>query len=142
VIARPGQKELMMYPAPKPGLVLMQTGTLMPTSMPLTDGAYSPGWKFIENLDGNALDRDLRKSKWNFFFIAGGLHATAWGRGNENTARKATIKVLAKSKLKKFNCFEITHVHMRHFLGIPYVDVEGHSRHVQQKSGLTPLASR
>ena len=54
----------------------------------------------------------------------------------------AAIRALAKTKLKKFNCFEITEVTIRRFLGIPYVSVVGHSRHVQEDSELESSARR
>ena len=131
-----------MHPTLRAGTVLMQTGTVMPESVWVEEGPYSPGWEVIKNLDGDSLDRNLRESNWNFFFIAGSVHAIAWGPGNGITARCAAIRALAKSKLKKFNCFEITEVTTRRFLGIPYVSVVGHSRHVQEDRVLESLARR
>ena len=121
-----------MHPTLRAGTVLMQTGTVMPESVWVEKGSYFRGWEVIKNLDGDSLDRNLRKSNWNFFFIAGSIHAISWGSGNGITARRTAIRALAKTKVKKFNCFEITEVTFRRFLGIPYVSVVGHSRHVQE----------
>jgi len=112
--------------------VLIQTGTVMPESVWVEEGSYSPGWEVIKNLDGDSLDRNLRESNWNFFFLAGSIHAISWDPGNGITARCAAIRALAKTKLKKFNCFEITEVTICRFLGIPYVSVVGHPRHIQE----------
>lgn len=131
-----------MYPMLRAGTVLMQNGTLIPESIWVEEGPYSPGWEVIKNLDGNSLDRNARKSNWNFFFIAGSIHATSWGPGNGVTARCAAIRALSKTQSKKFNCFEITEVSIHRFLGIPYVNVVGHARHMQEDMVLESSARR
>jgi hypothetical protein len=43
-----------MHPILRAGTVLMQTGTVMPESVWVEEGSYSPGWEVIKNLDGVA----------------------------------------------------------------------------------------
>src|SRR5438876_206615 len=52
------------------------------------------------------------------------------------TLRRAVKCVLAKQKGQKFNSLEITKVVSKRFLGIPFMSVTGHSRHIQQGVGL------
>jgi hypothetical protein len=39
---------------------------------------------------------------------------------------------LAQTRSQHFNCLEITHIVRKHFLGIPYVSIAAHSRHIQR----------
>jgi len=103
---------------------------------------YSQVWEIIKNSDAYALDRDIRRADWNFFFLAGSIQATALGYWRERTVRRAMERVLAKAEPSKFICLEITEVSARQFLGIPYVDVSAHSRHIQKSPFLQAPAER
>jgi hypothetical protein len=46
--------------------------------------------------------------------------------------------VLAKQEGQKFNSLEITKVDSKRFLGVPFISITGHSRHIQQDIGLVP----
>jgi len=46
--------------------------------------------------------------------------------------------VLAKQEGQKFNSLEITKVVSKRFLGIPFMSVTAHSRHIQQGVALVP----
>jgi Na+-translocating ferredoxin:NAD+ oxidoreductase RnfA subunit len=46
--------------------------------------------------------------------------------------------VLAKQEGQKFNSLEVTKVVSKRFLGIPFMGVTAHSRHIQQGIGLVP----
>ena len=41
-------------------------------------------------------------------------------------------KVIANMKSDRFNCLEISRVAAKSFLGLPYVTVAGHPRHIQE----------
>jgi hypothetical protein len=45
-------------------------------------------------------------------------------------------------KLLKFNCLEITGITQKRFLGLPYVHVSAHSRHIQKSSTMQPQVER
>ena len=126
----------------QPGAVLMQTGTALPQSLQLEAAEYSKGWNLVENLDGSAVDRKLRKSNWNFIYISGKLESSVRGGWNGLTLRKAAIRLLAKAELTQLNSVEITHVSKRKFLGFRYMRIIGHSRHVQESSQLESLSQR
>jgi hypothetical protein len=47
--------------------------------------------------------------------------------------RRAAETLLGKSAAKMFNCLEVTEIAYKHFLGVPYVHVTGHARHIQRE---------
>ena len=126
----------------KVGTVLLRDGTFIPDSVRPLKETLSPGWQAITNLSGDDLDGQIRNQNWNFMFIAGAIRATSWGSWSDVAVRCAAIRVLRKTKLAKFNGFEITAIRKRKFLSFHYVTVTGHSRHVQKSRILQKLAQR
>ena len=103
----------------KAGTIMMKAGTIIPQSLRVETELYSQGWEILKNADADAVDRDIRRADWNFFFLASSIQATALGSWGERTVRKAMERVLAKAELAKFNCLEITEVSAKRFLGFP-----------------------
>ena len=66
------------------------------------------------------------------FLYGSEVNATAVGSDLEKTTRRAVKKVIAHMKSDKFNCLEIVQVAGKRFLGLPYVAVSAHPRHVQE----------
>jgi len=126
----------------KAGAIMMKVGTILPQSLRVETELYSQGWEIIKNADADAVDRDIRRADWHFFFLAASIHATALGYWGERTVRRAMERVLAKAEPSKFNCLEITEVSAKQFLGFPYVHVSAHSRHIQKSPFLQELAER
>ncbi len=126
----------------KAGTIMMKAGTLIPQSLRVETELYSHGWEIIKNSDGDAVDRDIRRADWNFFFLAANIQATALGYWGERTVRRAMERVLAKAEPSKFNCLEITEISANQFLGFPYVHVSAHSRHIKKGPFLQELAER
>lgn len=124
------------------GAVVLGTGALIPGWVWAEKETYSPEWEQVTNLSGDDLDRQIRREHWNFFFIGGPIQGTSWGSWSAISLRHAAIRVLSKSKLTKFNGFEVTGIYTRRFLGIRYVTVVGHSRHLQQGPVLQSSAER
>jgi len=121
---------------------MMKVGTIIPQSLRVETELYSHGWEIIKNSDVDAVDRDIRRADWNFFFLAASIQATASGYWGERTVRRAVERVMAKAEPSKFNCLEITEVSAKQFLGFPYVQVSAHSRHIQKSPFLQELAER
>jgi len=121
---------------------MMKAGTIIPQSLRVETELYSRGWEIIKNAGVDAVERDIRRADWNFFFLAASIQATALGYWRERTVRRALERVLAKAEPSKFNCLEITEVSARKFLGFPYVHVSAHSRHIQKGPFLQGLAER
>jgi|SRR5919197_1127370 hypothetical protein len=122
--------------------IMMQTGTFIPESLRVEAEPYWHAWEMISSADGDLLERDLRKAGWNFFFLAETVQAMVWGHCGVRTVRRAVRRVLAKVKLLKFNCLEVTEITQRRFFGIPYVHVSAHSRHIQKSSTMQSLVER
>jgi len=122
--------------------IMMQTGTLIPESLCVEAEPYGQTWQIIKSADGDLLERDLRKAGWNLFFLAETVQAMVWGYRGERTVRRALRRVLAKVKLLKFNCLEITEITQKRFLGLPYVHVSAHSRHIQKSSAMQSQVER
>ena len=122
----------------KAGTIMMRAGTIVPQSLRVETETFSQGWEMIKNSDGNSVDRDVRRADWNFFFLAAKIQATAMGFWGERTVRRAMERVLAEAAPSKFNCLEITGVSAKRFLGLHYVHVSAHSRHIQKGPILRP----
>ena len=119
------------------GTILIRENTILPAGLAIESEVFLPGWKVIRNLDGSALARNIEGANWNFFYLAGEIRATVLGRNRSGTLRRTVKRVLAKHE-KQFNSLEITRVVSKRFLGIPFMSVAAHSRHIQQGICLVP----
>jgi len=113
------------------GTVLIRENTLLPASLAIKSEVFLPDWRVVKNLDSLVLAQNIEGANWNFFYLAGEIRATALGRDRSGTLRKAVKRVLAKQE-KQFNSLEITKVVSKRFLGIPFMSVAAHTRHIQQ----------
>ena len=118
--------------------VLIREGTPLPTALPIESEAFLPGWRIVKNLDRQALARAVEEASWNFFYLAGEMRAIVLGRERSGTLRRAVKSMLARQEGQKFNSLEITKIVSKRFLGIPFLKVAAHSRHIQQGIGLVP----
>jgi len=89
-------------------------------------------WSLVKVLDGLAVDRKVHAAGWNFFFMAAEVKAMFFGSSKAAKIRSALQRILTKVKQHHFNGLEVTAIVSRHFLGVPYVTVSAHSRHIQQ----------
>jgi len=110
----------------------------LPENLSIKSEAFLPGWRVVKNLDRSALTRTIEGAKWYFFYLAGEMRATVLGRDRPGTLRRAVNCVLAKQERQKFNSLEITKIVSKRFLGIPFLSVTAHSRHIQQGIALVP----
>lgn len=94
---------------------------------------YSGSWSLLNGSDGLALDRKIRDSGWNFFFMAEEVKAMFFGAIGAEKIQNALKRILGKLELQHFNSLEVTKIVAKHFLGVvPYTVVSAHSRHIQQ----------
>ncbi len=114
------------------GTILIKEGTFLPKSLKLESEPYSKGWRLVKNLRSSGMDRQLFEAGWTFFYMAGEVNAPVVGSDLEKTTRRAVKKVIAYMKSDRLNCLEITQVAARRFLGLPYVTVSAHLRHIQE----------
>jgi len=120
------------------GAILIRENTLLPAGLAVESEVFLPDWRVIKNLDRSTLARNIEGANWNFFYLAGEIRATVLGRDRSGTVRRAVRRVLAKQKGQKFNSLEITNIVSKRFLGIPFINITAHSRHIQQSIGLVP----
>ena len=116
----------------KTGTILIEEGALLPESLRFESEPYSKAWRLVENLDSRALDRKIREAGWTFFYMAGGVSATAFGSDLEKTTRRAVKKVLASMKSDRLNCLEIAQVVVKRFLGLLCATVSAQPRHIHE----------
>src|SRR5216110_418214 len=118
------------------GTILFKEDTCLPANLSIESETFLPRWRVVKSVDRSALARNIEGVNWNFFYLAGEIRATVLGRDRPGTLRRAVKRVLAKQEGQKFNSLEITKVVSKRFLGIPFMSVTAHSRHIQQSIGL------
>ena len=122
-----------MTPNIQVGTVLLQTRlSMMMRLLGLESEAYSGGWNVLHALDGFGLDRKLRSSGWNAFFLADEVHATVLGTAQPASILAALKRILKRLRGQDFNGLEVTGIVSGRLLGLQYVTVSAHSRHIQR----------
>ena len=74
--------------------------------------------------------------------MANELRAVVPAWGGQNTLRRGVKRLLAQTRLQHFNCLEVSHILKKHFLGIPYVSIAAHSRHIQDGCQIQSIEQR
>jgi len=99
-------------------------------------------WSRLKVLDGFSLDRKIHAAGWNFFFLAAEVKVIFLGSLGAAKIQNALKRILEKVKGHHFNGLEVTEIVARRFLGVPYVSVSAHSRHMQQSCYLDSVEAR
>jgi len=120
----------------KMGSILIEQGAHMPESLRLESVPYSRGWTSVSN-DLNELDTEINRAGWTFFFMAGEIKITAFGFDKEAAVRRAVKRAITSVEAQKCNCLEITEVSANSFMGMPYVNISAHARHIQESSAFS-----
>jgi hypothetical protein len=117
----------------------VQTGTILMKEWPgmtkllgLESEPCLAEWNLLKVLDGFALDRKIHAAGWNFFFMATEVKVMFFGSLGAAKIQNALKRILKKVKEQHFNGLEVTEIVSRRFLGVPYVTISAHSRHMQQ----------
>lgn len=126
----------------KSGSLMVRSGTVTPERLEIESEGFCEGWDRVRHCDAGILDKQLRGAGWCMLFLADALHAVTVGPLDQETVQQAAAKLLGKSRAQMFNSFELTDVEYRHFCGVPYVHVTGHSRHIQCEIEMQSLLSR
>ena len=132
-----------MPPVIQVGAILIDESPGITRLLHLESEPYSGSWRLVKGRTGFSLDRKIRASGWNFFFMATEVKVIIFGALGTNKIQNAIKRILEKVKGQHFNGLEVTGIVERRFLGVPYAVVSAHSRHVQQSSHLdSPEARR
>lgn len=119
--------------------IFIRENTRLPASVALESEVFLPDWRSVKNLDGRELGRKIENAKWNYFYLASPVKATVLGGNGRETLRRAVHRILAKKQSQDFNSLEITKIISKHFLGVPYLTVSAHFRHIQEEMYLIPV---
>jgi len=114
------------------GAILIEESPRMTQVLGLESEPYTGNWRLVKVFGGFSLDRKIRASGWNFFFMATEVKAMIFGALGTNKIQKALKRILEKVKGQHFNSLEVTEIVEKRFLGVRYAVVSAHSRHVQQ----------
>jgi hypothetical protein len=83
-------------------------------------------------LTPHELETKLAATGWTFFYLAGAIRMTACGFDWAKTINAAMKRVIKSVRQQRCNCLQIDEVAAHSFLGVPYVSVSAHARHVQR----------
>ncbi len=116
-----------------PGIILMGKDTLRPRCFQLEDATYPHAWMSVKhNLNSYELELELATGGWTFFYMANAMRATACGFNRSRMIRAALKRLITDARKQRCNALEIDDVETRSFLGIPYVSISAHPRHMQK----------
>jgi hypothetical protein len=89
------------------GSILIEESPRITQHLHLESEPYSGNWRLVKVLRGFALDRKIRASGWNFFFMATEVKAMIFGALGTNKIQKALKRILKKVKGQHFNSLEV-----------------------------------
>ena len=118
------------------GTILMKEWPGMPQLLGFETEPGLGEWSVVKVPDASSLDRKIHAAGWNFFFMAAEVKTMFFGSLSASKVRSALKRILTKVKRQHFNAVEVSAIVARHFLGVPYVTVSAHSRHLQHSSNL------
>jgi hypothetical protein len=114
------------------GSILVEKNTLLPGSLAVESGLTESGWvQFANNPDRDQLGNKLAAAGWTFFLMAGAIKTIAFGFERPRMIQAALKRLIATVRLQNCNCLEIDTIAAHSFLGMPYLSLSGHSRHIQ-----------
>jgi hypothetical protein len=115
------------------GSILIEKGTLLPQFFRAGTESYPSAWLAIDSsLNFHERENELAATGWTFLYMASKVRATAFGFDTPKMVHRALKRLIAGARLQKCNCLEIDEVTTHSFLGMPYVSVSAHSRHIQK----------
>jgi hypothetical protein len=140
------QKHITPLPVRRAMPSSVQVGTILmkewPGMPPLAGFDRLGEWSMVKVPDAFTLDRKIHAAGWNFIFMAAEVKAMFFGPLRATKLQRALKRILAKVEQQHFNGLEVTAIVARHFLGVPYVTVSAHSRHMQRSCNLESAATR
>jgi len=115
-----------------PGSILVERNTYLPQPFGLESGITESGWaRIADHPDRLQLEAKLATSGWTFFLMAGTIKTIAFGFKRPRMIQAALKRLIAIVKLQNCNCLEIDAIRAHSFLGLPWISLSAHSRHIQ-----------
>src|SRR5579864_8652899 len=137
-----GEDLLLMPSSIQVGTILIKEWPGMPQLIGFETESGFGEWRMVKVPDAFTLDRKIHAAGWNLFFMASEDKAMFFGSLGAAKIQNALERIVAKVKPQNFNGLEITAIVARHFLGMPYVTVSAHSRHMQHSCHLDSAETR
>jgi hypothetical protein len=113
------------------GSIWVEDGTRLPASLLLQSESNSIGWTAVKD-DRLTFEKAIQETGWTLFFMAGEIKATVFGSDRQKGLRLALKRLVGTVTSEHCNSIEITRIAVKSFLGVPYVNVFAHARHVQK----------
>jgi hypothetical protein len=113
------------------GSIHVEAGGLLPQFLVLRSQSLLNSWPLVTNVR-STFDAEIKKAGWVFFLMAGKIEKTAFGFDKRKTLRTALNRLTRSVRSQKCNCFEIMDVTTKQFLGMSWVSVSAHARHLQK----------
>lgn len=120
--------------------MVQQSANLQP--LRIESEPYCKNWHSLGILESSGLDRKVLAAGWKLFFMAGERRALVPAWGGQKTLGRGVKRLLAQTRMEHFNCLEVTQIIRKRFLGIPYVSIAAHSRHIQPGSQIQSIEQR
>jgi hypothetical protein len=113
------------------GTLLVDERACLPRSLALRSESSAPGWAAARG-SRPEFEKAIEEAGWTYFFMAEEMKATVFGFDRQKAMRAALKRLIADVKSQHCNSIEITRVAGDSFLGLPYVSVSAHPRHIQE----------
>jgi hypothetical protein len=84
--------------------VFIRESTPLPTLRSMESEQFLPGWRIVKNVDRQALTREIEGANWNFFYLAGEIRTTVFGRERLGPPRPAVKRIVEKQEGHSFRC--------------------------------------
>ena len=114
------------------GTILIEKHAACPQYFHL-ENSFPTDWMAVtHNLSPNELEKELSATGWTFFYMGNAIRTTAFGFNRAKMIHAALKRLVTNVRQQRCNCLEIDDVATRSFLGLPYVSVSAHPRHIQK----------
>jgi hypothetical protein len=110
------------------GRILVRTGT--PQLASFRQSKSSQIWSVMETA-GPVFNAEVLAAGMTFFFMAGTISTTAFGFDRGKTLASAVDRLTRLATAEQCNSLEISGVTYESCLGVPFVRVSAHVRHLQ-----------
>jgi hypothetical protein len=142
-----GSAEITRSPTPvviaaitdlRAGSILMKSDTRLPQSGYFESEQYG-SWKLLPEMDGFTVERALSEAGWHFFFMVPEIRLGALSLNPNKALRAALKKLFSAVEAQNFNALEIVGITAKRFLGLNYVTIVAHPRHIKKSPFLRRL---
>ena len=112
------------------GSILVGESAHLPNAL-LQSETDANGWAQIKD-SRPTFEKAIREAGYTFFFMAGEIEATVFGFDKPKALRTALTRLITDVQSQHCNSIEISQVADKSLLGLPYVRVTAHVRHLQK----------